>query len=96
MITIRRLEWDAWNMEHIARHEVTTEEAEEVCFGMPVLLDSYKGRILAVGPTIAGRMLAVALDPEPGEQGACYPVSARPASRRERQRYVETRGGEQA
>ncbi len=96
MIAIRRLEWDVWNIEHIAKHEVTPEEVEEVCFGTPVLRDSYKGRVLAVGRTVAGRMLAVALDPEPGEQGVAYPVSARPASRRERQRYADARGGEQS
>jgi len=37
-------------------------------------------------------MLAAILDPEP-ETGVYYPVSARPASRRERRLYQEAKGG---
>jgi hypothetical protein len=31
MIHIRRLIWDDWNIAHIARHEVSPDEVEEVC-----------------------------------------------------------------
>ncbi len=33
MIVIRRLIWDSWNVAYIARHEVTSDEVEEVCHG---------------------------------------------------------------
>ena len=33
MIVIRRLIWDSWNITHIARHDVTPDEVEDVCHG---------------------------------------------------------------
>lgn len=93
MVYVRRLRWDAWNVAHIARHEVTPEEAEEVCHGAPLLSETYKGRIRVVGPTPGGRMLTIILAPE-GE-GVFYAVTARPASRKERRRYEQQMGGEE-
>jgi uncharacterized protein len=89
---IRQLIWDTWNVPHIARHEVTPEEVEQVCHGEPVFSEMYKGRLRMVGPTRAGRMLTAILAPE-GE-AIYYPVTARPASRKERRRYQEQRGDE--
>jgi hypothetical protein len=91
MLVIRRLVWDNWNVAHIARHEVTPEE---VCHSEPVVQIGKKGRSLVFGPTLSGRMLAVVLDLEPPEEGVYYPVTARPASRRERAIYTTERGGE--
>jgi hypothetical protein len=91
---IRRLVWDSWNVAHIARHDVTPEEVEEVCHSEPVVQIGNKGRSLVFGPTLAGRMLTVVLDPEPPDEGVYYPVTARPASRRERAIYTTERGGE--
>lgn len=93
MLVIRRLIWDSWNAAHIGRHQISIEEAEEVCHGNPVFRSSYGNRILAIGPTRFGRMLTVALDPEE-EEGVYYPVTARTASRKERRRYMEEKGGE--
>lgn len=89
---VQRLRWDDWNKAHIARpaHEVAPEEVEEVCHRDYITLRSYKNRIVVIGPTATGRMLAVVLDPE-GE-GVYYTVSARPASRSERRYYREQRG----
>jgi len=47
---------------------------------------------MLIGPTLAARMLSVVLEPE-GE-GVFYPVTARPASRKERRRYQQEQGGE--
>ncbi len=91
MIVIRRLNWDTWNVAHIARHQVLPEEAEEVCHGDPVELRSYKGRIILVGPSQAGRLLAVVLEHE--GDAVYYPVTARPASRKERRYYEQQKGG---
>ena len=93
MLHIRRLIWDPGNIAHIAQHQVTADEAEEVCHGDPIQLQSYVGRIILIGPTQAGRMLAVVLDPE-GED-VYYPVTARPASRKERRYYQQQKGGAQ-
>ena len=80
MLVVRRLIWDPWNVAHIARHQVTPDEVEEVCHGDPIVQVGKQGRSLVFGPTQAGRMLAIVLDPETGE-GVYYPETARPASR---------------
>ena len=95
MVYIRLLIWDAWNVAHIARHQVSLEEVEEVCHGEPVTSDTYKGRLRVVGPTLSRRMLTVILAPKDGE-GVYYPVTARPADRRERRNYEQQRVGEQS
>lgn len=92
MLFIRRLIWDAWNVAHIARHQVSPKEVEEVCHGAPLVRQSHKGRFLLIGPTFSGRILVVVLAPE--RRGVYYPVTARPASRKERRRYQEEKGGE--
>jgi uncharacterized DUF497 family protein len=85
MVTVRRLRWDPWNVGHIARHDVVPEEVEEVCLGRPSIEAGYMGRLRLVGPTLAGRILAVILAPE--EEEVYHVITARPASRKERQRY---------
>lgn len=94
MVTVRRLRWDPWNVGHIGRHGVTPEEVEEVCQGSPAVEMGYVGRLRLVGPTVAGRVLAVVLAPE--DEGVYYPITARPASRKERLRFRKARGGEDA
>ncbi len=91
MLIILRLIWDDWNIAHIARHKVIPNEVEEVCFGTPFIQKGDKGRWLLTGPTNAGRMLSVVLDPE-DEEGVFYPVTARPASRKERENYQKEKG----
>ena len=94
MLVVRRLIWNPLNIGHIARHEVTPEEVEQVCHGNPVVQVGKQGRSLVFGPTQSGRMLMVVIDPESGEMGVYYPVTARPASRRERAIYAGERGGD--
>ena len=91
VIFIRGLTWDVWNVAHIARHDVTPDEVEEVCNGSPVAGRGYGGRILLVGPSRSGRMLAVVLAPE--GNGIYYTITARPASRKERRKYQEEQEG---
>ena len=90
---IHRIVWDEWNIDHIRKHDVTQKEAEEIITGDSILQASYKGRFVAIGPTNRGRMLAVVIGPTPGEPGAFYVFSARPASRRERAEFEASRGG---
>ena len=49
--------------------------------------------MLVIGPTSAGRMLTVVIDPE--GDGVYYPVTARPASRRERAVYAREKATRQ-
>jgi uncharacterized protein len=87
MLTIRRLLWDDWNVNHIARHDVRPEKVEEVCQGDFIVLVGKKDRVIVIGPSTTGRMLAVILDLEPKELDVYYPVTARPAARKERRIY---------
>lgn len=88
-----RLQWDPGNEAHIRRHDVVPIEVTEVCDGEPMAERGYEGRMLLIGPTEAGRMLTVVLDLL--SSGAYYPVTARPASRKERARYRDFKGDEQ-
>ena len=88
MTWLRRLIWDPGNVHHIARHEVLPAEVEEVCGGNVIAEQGYADRLRLVGPTLAGRMLAVVLAPEP-QGGDYYVITARPASRKERRMYQE-------
>ncbi|MBI2888172.1 MAG: hypothetical protein HYY02_13340 [Chloroflexi bacterium] len=63
-----------------------------MCGGSPMTSETNKERVRVVGPTLAGRMLTVILAPQ--GQDVYYPVTARPASRKERRRYQEVHGGE--
>jgi len=67
--------WDAWNLVHVARHEVTREEVEEVCHGPFITREAYAGRLMLIGPTRAGRMLAVVLEPVEGEPQGTAAIS---------------------
>lgn len=93
MTFVRRLVWDAWNVAHIARHDVKPEEVEEVCHGDPLVQRGYRGWTVLVGPTVAGRMLEVVLDPL--GRGVYYPVTAHPASRKDRRLYYQEKGDDQ-
>ena len=88
MLSVRRLIWDAWNVAHIARHHVIPEEVEEVCHDEPITSETYKGRIRVVGLTRSGRILTVIVAPTT-DTGVYYPITARPADRKERRNYRE-------
>lgn len=94
MIGVLKLIWDAWNIAHIARHNVIPEEVEQVCHKDPVVQKGKKGRLLIFGPTDERRMLAVILDPEK-EKGVYYPVTAYKASKKLIKIYFEQKGGEE-
>ena len=91
MLVIRRLIWDSWNVAHIARHVVTPDEVEEVCHGEYIVRQTYDERLLLIGPLLIGpalngRMLVVILGPTK-KRGVFYPVTARSASKKERNLY---------
>lgn len=94
MLRVVRLRWTPVNAAHVLRHGVRTNEVEEVVDGEHIVEPGHSGRSIVVGPTRDGRMLAVVIEPEGA--GVFFPVTARPASRDERRRYAELRGGESA
>jgi len=80
-VVIKGLIWDEWNKEHIVKHTVTVAEVEEACHATLEVTNSYRKRILVIGKTKSGRILAVALSPEnrefqPYPKGIYYPVTA--------------------
>ena len=87
---IEQLIWDDWNTEHIATHGVTRNDVEDAIRADTVARSTYKNRILVLGPS-RGRLLAVVIGPVPGQPGAYYTFSARPASRSERRYYQGVR-----
>src|SRR5437660_1435178 len=87
-IQINRLIWDDWNRQHIAEHNVTPLEVEEVCQGDHIDYMSYDGRFQIIGETQQKRLLTVILDPEP-EEGEFYPVTAYDASKKARRVYTQ-------
>ncbi|GBF07214.1 hypothetical protein DAERI_130044 [Deinococcus aerius] len=82
--------WDFANLEHIARHKVEPEEAEEAATDPDAVSQpAHRGpggqaRFAFIGATEAGRLLVVVLEPR-GEKARV--VTARPASTEERRRY---------
>jgi len=81
---IKLLFWDDWNREHIGKHHVTVEEAEEAVFSEAVVTPTYKDRYQVIGPTSSGRVLSVIVGQVPDRPGHYYVFRARPASRKER------------
>lgn len=87
------LVWDKWNTPHVRKHGSSREEVDLVCFGRPVRYkESYKNRTILIGPGFGGRLMTVIVGPVPDAAvGYYYTFSARPASRKERAYYAETR-----
>lgn len=75
------LVWDEWNIEHIAKHNVTRAEVEEIFARAVRAKKSYKVRVMVFGKTKEKRLLAVVLEKE---VKGYYVLSSRNASRKER------------
>ena len=85
-LRIDRIVWDAWNIEHIARHQVTPGEVEEVLRTRPLVAWRVGERRYAIyGQTASGRPLAVFVDQE--APSSVYPVTARRMNDNERRAY---------
>ena len=68
--------------EHIAHHQVSVAEVEEVVFGAPFIRKAMQGRYHIIGQTEAGRYLAVFV--APSGLGVYSLVTARDADDAER------------
>ena len=87
-----RFDWDPANVEHIARHKVEPEEAEEAVEDPAALpFAAHRGphgqpRFGVLGATEDGRVLVVVLEER---QDRLRVVTARPATEAERARYLQ-------
>ena len=78
--------WDDEAAEHIARHEVTRQEVNEVMTDPDALeAETYGQRLLIMGKTEMNRLLTVVLGQWDAEKG--YVVTARPMSKKEKRLY---------
>ncbi len=83
-------DWDPANLEHIARHKVEPDEAEEVIFDPAVLtVAAHRGphgqpRFGLLGATEAGRVLVIYTEERDGKVRV---VTARAATAEERRQY---------
>ncbi|TET42158.1 MAG: hypothetical protein E3J66_04085 [Dehalococcoidia bacterium] len=59
---IEELEWDDQNIEHIAKHEVTPQEVEDVCFGLHISQRVGERRHVLSGQSSAGKYLNVVVE----------------------------------
>jgi len=87
---IESLEWDDYRVEHIARHNVDTDEVWEVCRD-PLHLAHREGadRYRVYGQTETGRYLFVVLE---RVSGATYkPITARDMTEGEKSGYRRLR-----
>lgn len=81
-------QWDSFNIDHIARHNVTPEEAEQVIendpIDAPAAIRKGETRTLHLGETDVGRCLVVVVTERDGMYRV---VTARSANRKERAFY---------
>lgn len=92
-----KFDWDEANKAHVATHDVTPTEVEEVYRNDPMDLDfrivGGEKRYTILGHTNRLRILVVALTLR---DGAIRPVTAFDASRRMSREYLTSRGYEDA
>lgn len=86
---INEVIWTEERVEHIAAHNITPDEFEEVCFGQSLVLrTSALGKNQAyhvLGQTADGHYLFCVLIHFP--DGNAFPVTARPMTPKEERRY---------
>jgi uncharacterized DUF497 family protein len=61
-LVIGDLEWDDENVEHIARHNVSPEEVEDICYGFHLSEKAGGGRYVLSGQSSSGRYLNVVIE----------------------------------
>jgi uncharacterized DUF497 family protein len=90
---IHELIWPEDRIDHIARHGVTPAEVEEACFSKALVQrarsEGENPVYYVLGRTAAGRYLFCVVIQFPDGRG--YPVTARPMTDKERQRYHQWR-----
>lgn len=96
-LVIDTLVVDEHRLEHIARHQVTIEEVQEIVSGDYAYIQGHHERWLLIGKTSQGRFLTVVVGART-KANTYGLVTARPASRGERSFYRELaleEGGEE-
>ena len=86
---IQHILWPESQIEHIARHHVTPQEFDEICFGKSLVQrarsDGENPVYYVLGRTRSGRYLFCVIIQFPDNNG--YPITARPMTKSERRRF---------
>lgn len=59
---IGELKWDDDNVDHIARHNVTPAEVQDVCYGLHLSEKAGRNRYVLSGQSDVGRYLNVVIE----------------------------------
>lgn len=86
---INKFDWDDRNIDHIARHNITPDEAEEV-FLDALFRKGREGRLLVYGVTDPGRFILVVAALKSG--GVVRVITARDMTQSERRYYLREKG----
>jgi uncharacterized protein len=84
---IYEFRWNAWNVEHIAEHGISQEEAEAVVRGArpPYPRETGGGKVVVRGWLASAGFLQVAFVIDPDE--SLYVIHARPLSESEKRSF---------
>ena len=85
---IRSFDWDQANETHIAKHNVKTNEAEEVLLAKCFFIKTHSGRYGAYGQSLDGRYLFIVLEKLKGS--AVRVITARDIVDKEKRFYRRT------
>lgn len=88
---IKGFEWDDRNINHISKHNVTLEEAQEIFIDNPLVRATREHKRIALGKTIDGRYLKVVYIKK--ERGIIRVITALDASGSEKKYYKKEKGG---
>ncbi|WP_347489189.1 BrnT family toxin [Desulfoscipio sp. XC116] len=86
---INKFNWDDKNINHIARHNITPDEAEEA-FLDALFRKGREGRLLVYGVTDPGRFILVVAGLK--SDGVVRVITARDMTQSERRYYLRERG----
>jgi hypothetical protein len=93
MVHVKHLLWEEENIQHVARHDVTPDEVEEVCHGTHIAFGGKQERLLIVGLTKKDRLIVAVLERDlPPNNFFYYTVTARSADRKEEDRFRHVPG----
>jgi hypothetical protein len=71
-LTVSRLVWDEWNIDHIARHRLTVKQVEEVISGPYRIAEGHSDRWIILGRTGKWRSTFVVIEVYLYEEGKYY------------------------
>ncbi len=82
-----RFRWNGWNEEHIAVHDVSPGEAEDVVLGARAPFPLVQGdeKYLVWGPAEGGRLLQIVFVIDSDD--SVFVIHARPLTETEKKRY---------